>query len=413
MAPDSYKKPYDRKVSRGVNWNRGANKVIQTAQVSELCKSRLLGYADSIQELARSYDLEFRTVEDEPCDRQMVLAERRLWENRQIISGHLNEVAKIMAETACETVTMVPMEARTQRRLIKQLAEEGIRAENPCFFLQNNGRQAVTLTMRTQRGERRAAGEAADMISVLLDKRLQMSTGSPYAIESAPHSFILEEEAEFLVLTGFARAIKEDETVSGDNYAVTTVERGRMTVMLSDGTGSGEKAGRESEQVLDLTEKMLEAGYETNVAIRMINAALFAVGEDDNHPTLDVCEIDMYQGSCRFWKVGGAASFLKRSGDVQMIASNSLPLGIFPQAEVKPVCRKLEDGDYLVMLSDGVVDAFEQENYESVISEVIRGISDSNPEEFADRLLRTALRASGGRIRDDMTVGVIGIWENR
>lgn len=396
-----------------MNWNRSATKELQTAQVSDLCRRRLLNYADSFQELARSYDLEFLPAPDTTQDRQMILEEKRLWENRQAISGHLNEIAKIMTETACEALTLTPMEARKRRRIMQALAEEGIRVENPCYFAQGNGKQAIVLTMKTARGQKIAAEDAADMISVVLDKRLQLSVSSPYTVESAPRSFILEEESDFLVLTGFSRAVKEDEVVSGDNYAVIEAEKGRMTIMLSDGTGSGEKACRDSERVLDLMEKMLEAGYETDAAINMVNTALFAVGDDGNHPTLDICEIDLYQGSCQFRKVGGAATFLKHSGEVEQLAIGSLPLGIFPQMEIKPLCRKLEDGDYLIMVSDGVVDAFEKEDYEKRILEVIAGIEDSNPGDIAERLLRVALRASGGRVHDDMTIGVIGIWENQ
>lgn len=382
-------------------------------QVSDLCRRRLLNYADSFQELARSYDLEFLPAENAGRDRQAVLEEKRLWENRQAISGHLNEVAKIMTETACEALTLAPMETRKRRRIIQALAEEGIRAENPCYFAQGNGKNAIVLTMKTARGQKIAAEDAADMISVVLDKRFQLSVSSPYTIESEPRSFILEEESDFHVLTGFSRAIKEDEEVSGDNYAVLEAEKGRMTIMLSDGTGSGKKACRDSERVLDLMEKMLEAGYDTDAAINMVNTALFAVGEDSNHPTLDICEIDLYQGSCQIKKVGGAVTFLKRSAEVEQLSYGNLPLGILPQVDVKPLCRKLEDGDYLIMVSDGVVDAFEQEEYEKRISEIIAGIEDSNPGDIAERLLRIALRASGGRIHDDMTIGVIGIWENQ
>ena len=398
-----------------MSWSRSVNKEQQIAQVSDLCRRRLLNYADSFQELARSYDLEFLPSEGVSQDRQTILEEKRLWENRQAISGHLNEVAKIMTETACEALTLTPMEARKRRRLTQALAEEGIYAENPCYFAQGNGKQAIILSMRTARGQKIAAEDAADMISVVLDKRLQLSVSSPYTIESEPRSFILEEESDFLVLTALSRPVKEDEVVSGDNYAVIEAEKGRMTIMLSDGTGSGEKACRDSERVLDLMEKMLEAGYETGAAVNMVNTALFAVGEDGNHPTLDICEIDLYQGSCQFRKIGGAATFLKRSenGEVEQLALGNLPLGIFPQIDVTPLCRKLEDGDYLIMVSDGVVDAFEKEDYENRISEIIAGIEDSNPGDIAERLLRIALRASGGRVHDDMTIGVIGIWENQ
>ncbi len=382
-------------------------KELQTAQVSDLCRRRLLSYADSFHELARSYDREFVP---ESGGREAVLTQRRLWESRQIISGHLDEMAKIMTEAACEVLSFSPMEGKKKRLLTQALAEEGIQVEAPHYLPREDGRQAVVLTMSTRRGSKISVEDAADMISVLLDRRLAPAAGSPYVVETDPQSFVLEEETGFLALTGFAKATKEDETVSGDNYAVVDAGKGRVTVMLSDGTGSGERAGRDSEQVLDLMEKMLEAGYDIDAAINMVNTALFAAGEDVNHPTLDICDIDLYGGSCQLRKVGGAATFLKRNQEVEQVAMGNLPLGIFGQMEVLPVERKLQDGDYLIMVSDGVVDAFGAE-YENTMSSVIAGIQDHSPGEIAEHLLRLALCASGGKIRDDMTIGVIGVWE--
>ncbi len=383
---------------------------IRTAQVSDLCRRRLLNYADSFYELARSYDREFCSGEE---DRQTVLSERRLWENRQILKSHLNEMAKIMTEVACEVLCYRPMEDKKKRLIVRAMHEEGIRVENPCYISRDDGNESVVLTMSTEKRAGASAEEAADMISVLLDRRLQLSASSPFVIDRNPQSFILEKEARFLALTGFARAIKENETVSGDNYAVLEAERGRLTVMLSDGTGSGEQAGKDSEQVLDLTEKFLEAGYSTDAAVKMINTALFAMGEDKNHPTLDICEIDLYSGSCELRKVGGAATFLKREREIEQLSESNLPLGIFQQAQLQPIQRGLRDGDYLVMVSDGVVDAFEELDYENTMCAVLAEMKEQNPGELADKLLREALIAAGGRIKDDMTVGVIGIWETR
>lgn len=401
----------DQRIERcglGVLRRKEEEKKLQTAQVSDLCRRRLLNYADSFCELAKSYDQEFG---EEYQDRGTLFMERRLWENRQIIRGHLNEMAKIMTEAACEVLAYRPMEWKKKRILIQALAEEGIRVENPCYLPRTNGQQAVALTMSTLKGAKVSADEAADMISVLLDRRLQLAVASPYMIESIPQSFVLEEEAAFIVLTGFSRAVKESETVSGDNYSVIEAEKGRVTVMISDGTGSGEAAGRDSERVLDLMEKMLEAGFGMDTAIDMVNTALFAVGEDRNHPTLDICDIDLYRGSCQLRKVGGAVTFLKRSEEVEPLVMGSLPLGIFQKVEVQPVDKILQDGDFLIMVSDGVVDAFEKGEQENAMLRVVSGLQGTNPGEMAERLLRIALGACGGKIRDDMTIGVIGVWE--
>lgn len=387
---------------------------LRTAQVSDLCRKKLLNYADTFYDLAKSYD--GKTYRDVltagGVDRQSLLAERRLWESRQIIKDHLGQMAKILTDVACEVMCYKPMEEKKKRILVKALQEEGIRVESPCYLPREDGRDTVVVTMSTGRRNSLSAEEASDMISVLLDRRLKLSVTSPCIIGHEPQSFVLEESASFLAITGFSRVTKENEVVSGDNYAVIEAEKGRVTLMLSDGTGSGEQASKDSGQVLDLMEKLLEAGYDMNAAINMVNAALYAMGEDQKHPTLDVCGLDLYKGSCELLKVGAAASFLKRKDKVETLFTGSLPLGVFQKVESQPVCRQLHDGDFLVMVTDGVVDAFGLEEYERGLVQAIETIENQNPGEVAEKLLRRAICASGGRIRDDMTVGVIGIWND-
>lgn len=382
---------------------------LRTAQVSELCRRRLLNYADSFYELARSYDGSFCP---ETEDRQEILSERRLWENRQILKSHLQEMAKIMTEAAGEVLCYRPMEDRKRRLIIHAMRDEGIRAENPCYIIGDDGRESIVVTLSTGKRGSISAEEVADMLSVLLNRRLQLSAGSPFMVEKEPRSYILEGEASFVALTGFARVTEEDETVSGDNYAVLEPERGKLTVMLSDGTGSGEQAARDSGRVLDLMEKLLEAGYDAEAAVEMVNTALFVTGEDRNHPTLDVCSMNLYSGECEFRKVGGAATFLKRKEDVKLLAEGNLPLGVFQQTKIQPISINLRDGDYLFMMSDGVIDAFSGQGYESAVCRAIGDMQEQNPGELAEKLLRMALIAAGGRVRDDMTIAVIGIWEN-
>ena len=381
---------------------------LRTAQVSELCKRKLLNYADTFKELSRSYDGEFKPVWN---DRQRLLSEKRLWENRQIIREHLTEMAKIMTEVASEVVCFCPMEEKKKRMVTAALKEEGIRVENLSYLPRATGKRDVSLTLSTEIKGGISADEVADMVSVLLDRRFQLSVTSPCRVDREPHSYILEEEAGFQVLTGFSRVTKENETISGDNFAVIETEKGRVTVMLSDGTGSGEMAGKDSGRVLDLMEKMLEAGYSVDGAVNLVNTALFVVGEDRNHPTLDLCDIDLYGGNCRLYKAGGAVTFLKREEKVEQLKAGTLPLGIFQQVDIPSIERQLQDGDYLIMVSDGVIDALKGHDYENTLDEVISGIREQNPGEIADKILRMAICAGGGHILDDMTVGVIGVWE--
>lgn len=381
-----------------------------TAQVSEISRKRLLSYADGFYELAKSYDQKFCPEEFE--DKLELLSERKLWENRQILKEHLNEMAKIMTEVACEVLMIKPVEEKLCKKLFRSMREEGILLKNPCYMTDEEGHHSIVVTMQTKNLTKASAEEVTDMIGVILNKRLKLSYSSPCVVEREPHSFILEEEPGFVALTGFAKATKEGEVVSGDHYAVLEERNGKLTMILSDGTGSGEKAGMDSEKVLDLMEKLLEAGYDTESAMHMANTALYAMGDEVNHPTMDVCNVDLYSGDCELRKAGAAASFLKRTGSTEQLSEGTLPLGIFQQLELQPIHRKLKDGDYVIMVSDGIVDAFRNITYEEALCDIIDKLQEQNPRELADRILQAAVLACGGRIMDDMTVGVLGVWNS-
>ena len=158
-------------------------------------------------------------------------------------------------------------------------------------------------------------------------------------------------------------------------------------------------------------EKFLEAGFQVEIAIQMINSALLAGGENCNMPTLDLCSLDLYSGECRFVKVGSASSYIKRQHLVDRISAGNLPLGIFPKPDMEAVGRVLMDGDYIIMVSDCVLDALSQGIGEDMLSEFIGGISLENPGEIASAILNFGIQQSRGRIRDDMTVLVTGIWK--
>lgn len=414
------------KEAREYLYGRREKETVQNPiRVPEMCRRKLLHYAESFRELARILDAE----EDwetsaalwgdgemegvQRADRREVLAQRRSLENRLLISHNLCEVAQIMTRLADELFRCRPMEEQCRKYLLHALRAESIYANHFCYLTEQEGdAHAVSMTLSTDIKGGCPASRVADMLSVLLKRPLQLSVASPYLVEQEPHSFVFMEEANYVTLTGFCKVTKENETVSGDHYSVLESEKGKVTLLLSDGTGSGEQASRDSEKVLDLMEKLLEAGYEPHAAADMVNVALYAGGREYSHPTLDICDLDLYDGSCTFCKVGGAVSYLKRGGQVERICQGSLPLGIFRQIETGRIHRQLEDGDYVILMTDGVVDAFGGEDGEERLRGIIEELSETNPGEVAQRLLESALCACGGHIQDDMTVLVAGIWEN-
>ncbi len=378
-------------------------------------RRKLLTYADSIQELADTFqetekdnlgDYDVKTEE-----RNDYLWQRKLAENRSLMAGHLKEMAQIMTKVAQEARKCEPVSERRFKQIAHAFKEVGIQIKNLYLIENEEGRTEVSICIRGIKKDTLSAEEIGDLLSVLLNIRLIGALDNHFFVSGQWQSFHYVQESEYHVLTGVAKAVKETETVSGDNYACFETRDGNLTAVISDGMGSGEKACRDSSMVVDLTEKFLEAGFQAETAIQMINSTLLSGEENANMSTLDLCSIDLYSGECSFVKVGSACSYIKRQHLVDRISAGNLPMGIFQKPDMETIRRTLADGDYIIMFSDGITDALSQGMGEEILAEVIGGCNLMNPGEIANYILNFCIHQSKGHIRDDMTVLVIGIWK--
>ena len=109
---------------------------------------------------------------------------------------------------------------------------------------------------------------------------------------------------------GIARLKKDGAQISGDNFSFLELERGDLLLGLSDGMGSGSAACKESEMVLDLVERFLEAGFSVETAIRMMNSAMVMKGESDLYSTVDLCNGEPRMiGAADFYKIGAREAY--------------------------------------------------------------------------------------------------------
>ena len=379
----------------------------------EYGRRKLLTYADSIRELADSFKETEQIQRDggKNQDRRDYVWQKRLNENKELMVTHLEEMAQIMLSLAEETRRCIPMGERRFKQIAHALREVGIQIKNLYLIENEMGHMEVSLTMKNMRADTLSSEEIGDLLSVLLNMHLVSAGDNAFFIGEEWQTYYFVQEAKFHVLTGVAKAVKETEKISGDNYAFFEGNAGNLTAVLSDGMGSGEKACTDSTMVVELMQKFLEAGFQMEVAIHMINSALLAGGENANMSTLDLCSLDLYNGECRFVKVGSACSYIKRQHLVDRISSGNLPLGIFQKPDTEAVGRTLMDGDYVIMVSDGILDALSQGIGEDMLSELIGGSSLENPGEMANAILNFCIHQCRGHIRDDMTVLVIGIWK--
>jgi stage II sporulation protein E len=186
---------------------------------------------------------------------------------------------------------------------------------------------------------------------------------------------------------------------------------GKDMIVLSDGMGVGVNAARESNAAVNLLERIIKAGFDQELAIEIINSALFLRNNDENFTTLDIMFFDTFSGKVIFNKIGSASSFIKRDWKVEQIKPDSLPIGILEHVEITENTKELEKDDFVIMFSDGVFDAIETDlDKEEWFKRLLQNSSFDLPGQLADYILDTVRKK--GNINDDITIIVFKVKEN-
>ena len=184
-----------------------------------------------------------------------------------------------------------------------------------------------------------------------------------------------------------------------------------MTI-ISDGMGSGPQADQESSATVELIKKFTGSGFKKMTAINTINSIMgIKFNEDEKFSTLDLSSIDLYEGEINFIKMGAAASFIKRGDDIIVIRSKTLPIGILDKPDIDITDKRIINGDFIVMVSDGVLDCDSGStgNFQWMV-EFLRKLDCTDPKEMCQVIIDKAKEISGGKVKDDMTVVVEKVY---
>ena len=278
------------------------------------------------------------------------------------------------------------------------------------FYMTSQGKYEIHLTLKAMKGRVIATKELAALVGNCTGRTMAPQMGDRPIIGEEYCTVACVESAKFHTLQGVAKIGKGCEKISGDTFLMTDLPGGKKGIALSDGMGSGEKAFQESKMVVEMLEELLEAGFPIITAIQMMNTALVIGREEVRFSTIDVSLFDLYSGTCEFVKAGASTTFIKRKDSVETITSTTLPVGVIQELELETVVRKMQSGDYVIMVTDGVLDALPVGEQETLLRDFIKETDIVNPKEMAHRILEKVLEWTEEVPVDDMTVLVVGIW---
>ena len=337
--------------------------------------------------------------------------QNRLAESREAIAEQFRDVGQLLRDFQGDTTQEDIMSLEQKKEIIAVLKRNQIMVKKIEQIKKNNGFREVHLVAKGKKGVCVTTKELSNCISVLMEKSFVPSMECHHVLGGEYEKIILLEDTQFHAITGLARINKEGEEISGDNFSFVRLDSGVMVMSLADGMGSGETACQESTWVIELLETFLEAGVAEKTTIRFINSILVLESEEQRFSTLDMAMINLYTGVCEFVKMGAATAFIKRDNWVETISSSTLPMGVFNQVEYEDISKKLYHGDYIILLSDGVLDAAPCVEKEQFFQGFILSQTCQNPNELAQNILDFAKSQCEQDAFDDMTVLVTGIWK--
>lgn len=230
-------------------------------------------------------------------------------------------------------------------------------------------------------------------------------------VNDESQQYVYHQENRFCFLYGVARECKDKGGFNGDNFMVSNLACGKVVAAIADGCGSGKRAFIESRMVIELMENCIDAGFEERTAIDFINSAYINGGGRGNPVTMDMSVVDCQSGIMHCIKLGAVSTFIKRDGWVEIIKSSTLPMGVLEQVDYDCTDKKLYDGDYVIMISDGVLDNLPCVNKEEKLVEIINAVKMKKPKAIAEEILKASMGYNNEKAFDDCTVLVFGVFD--
>ncbi len=333
--------------------------------------------------------------------RNRLIENENLAVGRKLIASEAFGIAEILQGLALESGQLLKFNNKLERVLFDKLLKGGfIVSELLLFGEEDRISVSLILTMKEF-----SMLSLQNLISNVLG--INMIVVDKVSISEEKLYLCFKKENEYDAVFGIAKTTKDGSVASGDTYSMTKISCDKYLVALSDGMGSGKDAQNVSSTSLSLIESFYKAGLNENLILDTVNK-LLTINTEDYFTALDISVIDLKTCSADFIKYGAPYGFIISENGIKIIEGSSLPLGIIDGLKPSVATTSLNDGDMILLVTDGISDAF---NNSGAIIDYLRTLPAKNPQALADDVLHYAVELNNGEIKDDMTALAVRIYK--
>lgn len=339
---------------------------------------------------------------------------KKLDESKKNVSSQLKGVSEAILKMANDIDKKEDQFQTQKKEILKLLEQKEIKIKNIEIEQKATGRYIVEIytdICENSDGTECDIKKICKILSKALEQKMIMQKQEcGLRLNKAICKFTYISDDKFSVQLGIAKSTKSGSPVSGDSSLQIKLDDGKYLLALSDGMGSGPEAMKSSKIAIKMLERLLTAGFEKDISLKLINSTLTANTEEDMYATLDIEILDLFNGNMEFIKNSACPTFVKRGKTVQLLKSMSLPTGILNDVDLVVYEYDLQDGDILVMCTDGIIDSNKEYlNKNLWLKYLLEDIEINDAQKIADIIIGEAIDNDFGTQKDDMTVMVAKI----
>ncbi|NLY18828.1 MAG: SpoIIE family protein phosphatase [Clostridiaceae bacterium] len=337
----------------------------------------------------------------------------RIWreyatETKYVVSEQIYSLSGILTRISSELFNDEEFFGEEEKKICTMLRRQGYSAVE-AEVKKGNARFTAEIYLEGCKGYKNCRKEMENIVSQALGVKMQLEEEDCKGRGKEECLLFFKEKENLNVTTGIARLKKNNSGISGDSFTFLKTKDGKYIVAVSDGMGSGIEANKLSETAIGLFEQLLDCGLSVRLSLSLVNMML-TVRNPEQYATMDISAIDLYTGETEFYKMGAMPTIIINERNMDMIQANNLPAGLHKENPLKSYRRKVGDGEFIIMMTDGVYENIGNGDADSMLKAVLGGINTLNPQELAEHMLKNVC-TSNENVPDDMTVLVAKLWK--
>ena len=338
----------------------------------------------------------------------------RFSESRKLIANQIKSISRSIESLSKDLEENIVLDLEKEKNIYDQLQRYGIPVNRVSYISKGLDDFEITIDKNTCSDGCMCENKLIRVLSDIVEENVSAQKIGCHSL-GGKCKISFTKSQKYKAITEVAGMSRDGHILCGDNYTYMDISDGKYMVAISDGMGKGKKAYEESYITIDILEKMIDAKIDDEIVINTINNMLLLKSSDEEmFSTLDLGIIDLKKGTLETIKMGACSTYVKRNDkDIDLISSSSLPVGILSDIKLDRKKTKVNYGDYIIMVSDGILDAGKNNNLgDNWLIYFLQNIKTTNPKEIANLILDRALEIQDGVVEDDMTVLVTKVCSN-